>query len=65
MKKETYMINKQVLILSIETFKLYSSICAMNTIIMMDKKGMCNYCLFKEDLVCPSVIKKKDVRGLI
>ena len=51
------MINKQVLILSIETFKLYSSICAMNTIIMMDKKGMCNYCLFKEDLICD--IKKE------
>ena len=58
------MINKQVLILSIETFNLYSSICAMNTIIMMDKKGMCNYCLFKEDLVCPGVIKKRDIRGL-
>ena len=59
------MINKIVLSLSIETVNLYSSICAMNTIIMMDKKGMCNYCLFKEDLVCPGVIKKKDVRGLI
>jgi hypothetical protein len=65
MKK--HMINKQVLSLSIETFNfnLYSSICAMNTIIMMDKKGMCNYCLFKEDLVCPGVIKKRDVRGLV
>ena len=59
------MINKQVLSLSIETINLYSSICAMNTIIMIDKKGMCNSCLFKEDLVCPSVIKKKDVRELI
>ena len=58
------MINKKVLRLSIETINLYSSICAMNTIIMMEKKGMCNCCLFKEDLVCPGVIKKKDVRGL-
>ena len=58
------MINKQVLSLSIKTVNIYSSICAMNTIIMMDKKGMCNYCLFKEDLVCPDVIKK-DVRGLM
>ena len=62
MKKE---INKQVLSLAIETFNLYSSICAINTIIMMDKKGMCKNCLFKEDLVCPGVIKKKDIRGLI
>ena len=59
------MINKKILSLAIETINLYSSICAMNTIIMMDKKGMCNHCLFKEDLVCPGLIKKKDVRGLI
>lgn len=57
-------INKKILSWSIEIVNICSSICAMNTIIMMDKKGMCNHCLFKEDLVCPNVIKKKDVRGL-
>ena len=59
------MIDKEVLSLAIMTVNLYSSICAMNTIIMMDKKGICNYCVFKEGIICPGIIKKKEIRGLI
>lgn len=69
MKKE---IDKKILSLAIMTVNEYSSICAMNTILMIEEKGIglfdgCAACIFKDmigDKVCPSAIKK-DIRGLI
>ena len=62
MKKETYM---KILSFALLRLEETQSLCTLDTIMRIDETGMCNHCLFKEDLVCPGVIKKRDVRGLI
>ena len=66
MKKEIYMINKQVLSSSIEIFNLYSSICAMNNIIRINetRPGFynCEKCALVDtinrNVGCPLIIKE-------
>lgn len=65
MKKETYM---KILSFALLRLEETQSLCTLDTIIRIDETGTCKDCVFKdvaEILVCPGIIKKKDVGGLL
>ena len=65
MKKETYM---KILSFALLRLEETQSLCTLDTIMRIDETGTCEDCVFKdavEMLVCPGVIEKKDVRGLL
>ena len=65
MKKETYM---KILSSALLRLEEKQSLCTLDTIMRIDETGACEDCVLKdvvEMLVCPGVIKKKDVRGLL